>query len=311
MVSQPSTMSHSSTDLTLCQHLLTQFTMKINQISPDTNKFTQILTSIAVKPHTLYYMGELPAARRPTVAVVGTRRPTTYGTEVTTRLAGDLARRGVIIVSGMALGVDGLAHRAALQAGMPTIAVQANGLDRLYPASHRGLGQDIVNKGGAIISEYEPGTPSYPNQFLERNRIVSGLSDGVLITEASARSGTLNTARHALEQGKEVFVVPGNITSPLSSGCNALLRQGATPVTRVEDILEVIAPQLLEAQTQLALGDNSLQTKIIQLLQGGMRDGDELQRKTEVNASDFTRELTMMELNGLIRALGANQWTLR
>lgn len=285
--------------------------MKINQISPDTNKFTQILTSIAVKPHTLYYMGELPAARRPTVAVVGTRRPTTYGTEVTTRLAGDLARRGVIIVSGMALGVDGLAHRAALQAGMPTIAVQANGLDRLYPASHRGLGQDIVNKGGAIISEYEPGTPSYPNQFLERNRIVSGLSDGVLITEASARSGTLNTARHALEQGKEVFVVPGNITSPLSSGCNALLRQGATPVTRVEDILEVIAPQLLEAQTQLALGDNSLQTKIIQLLQGGMRDGDELQRKTEVNASDFTRELTMMELNGLIRALGANQWTLR
>lgn len=285
--------------------------MKINKISPDKNSFTQILTSIAVVPHTLYYTGELPAARIPTIAVVGTRRPTAYGTEVTTRLAGDLAKRGVIIVSGMALGVDGLAHRAALQAGGTTIAVQANGLDRLYPASHRQLGADILANGGAILSEYEPGTPSYPNQFLERNRIVSGLSDGILITEASARSGTLNTAHHALEQGKEVFVVPGNITSPLSSGCNALLRQGATPVTRVEDILEVLAPELLTAQTQLALGDNPLQTTIIKLLQSGVRDGDELQRKAEANASDFTRELTMMEIGGHIRALGANQWTLR
>lgn len=311
MVSQPSTMSHSSTDLTLCQHLLTQFPMKINKLSPDTNNFTQILTSIAVVPNTLYYMGELPTSRRPTIAVVGTRRPTAYGTEVTTKLAGDLARRGVIIVSGMALGVDGLAHRAALEVGGTTIAVQGNGLSKLYPRTHAQLGKDIIEKGGAIISEYEPEVPARDFQFLQRNRLVSGLSDGVLITEASAKSGTLNTARHALEQGKEVFVVPGNITSPLSSGCNALLGQGATPVTRVEDILEVIAPQLLEAQTQLALGDNPLQTKIIQLLQSGIRDGDELQRKADIDITDFTRELTMMELNGIIRALGANQWTLR
>ncbi len=285
--------------------------MKINKISPDENKFTQIITSIALVPKKLYYMGTLPEKRVPAVAIVGTRKPTGYGKEVTTRIATDLARRGVVIVSGMALGVDGLAHRAALDANGITIAVQANGLDNLYPSSHRQLGEDIIKSGGAIMSEYEAGTPSYPNQFLERNRIVSALSDAVLITEAAARSGTLNTASHALEQGKEVFVVPGNITSPLSAGCNQLLRQGAIPVTSAEDIIEVIAPQLLEPQSQLALGDNPLQTAIIQQLQSGIRDGDELQAGVAADAGAFATELTMLEINGVVRSLGANQWTLR
>jgi len=285
--------------------------MKINKISPDENKFTQIITSIALVPEKLYYIGTLPEKRLPTVAIVGTRKPTAYGKEVTTRIATDLARRGIVIVSGMALGVDGLAHRAALDANGITIAVQANGLDNLYPTSHRQLGEDIVKSGGAIMSEYEAGTPSYPNQFLERNRIVSALSDAVLITEAAARSGTLNTASHALEQGKEVFVVPGNITSPLSAGCNQLLRQGATPVTSAEDIIEAIAPQLLEPQSQLALGDNALQAAIIQHLQAGIRDGDELQAGVTADAREFATELTMLEINGVVRSLGANQWTLR
>jgi len=170
---------------------------------------------------------------------------------------------------------------------------------------------DIIASGGAILSEYEPDVAARDFQFLERNRIVSGLADGVLITEASARSGTLNTARHALEQGKEVFVVPGNITSPLSVGCNALLKQGATPVTCAEDILEVIAPELLQPQTQLALGDNALQTTIIELLQQGVRDGDDLQKQSGADAAEFASELTMMEINGTIRSLGANQWTIR
>jgi len=285
--------------------------MKINNISPDTNKFTQIITTIAVVPEKLHYIGTLPAERRPTVAIVGTRRPTPYGKEVTTQLAGELARHGIVIVSGMALGVDGLAHRAALEVGGTTIAVQGNGLSHLYPRSHDQLGKEIIAKGGAVVSEYEPEVPARDFQFLERNRLVSALSDAVLITEAAARSGTLNTAKHALEQGKEIFVVPGNITSPLSAGCNALLRQGATPVTKAEDILEIIAPQLLKPQTQLALGDNPLQAKIITLLQQGIRDGDELQQQTGVSASDFATELTMLELGGQIRALGGNQWTLR
>ena len=285
--------------------------MKINHISPQENKFTQIITSIAVVPEKLYYIGELPTERRPTVAIVGTRKPTAYGKEVTQQLATDLARRGVVIVSGMALGVDATAHRATLDAGGTTIAVLGNGLPELTPSTNRDLGERIIAHGGAVISEYEPHTPAYPAHFLERNRIVSGLSDAILITEAAARSGTLNTASHALEQGREVFVVPGNITSPLSAGCNALLRQGATPVTSAQDILEVIAPQLLQPQTQLALGDNPLQTAIIQQLQAGIRDGDELQRITAAPAGAFSTELTMMEINGLIRSLGGNQWTLR
>lgn len=285
--------------------------MKINTLSPGDNNYTQILTSIAVVPKTLYYLGTIPSKRLPSVAIVGTRKPTPYGKEVTNRLASELAGRGIIIVSGMALGVDGIAHQAAIDAGGSTIAVQANGLDRLYPSSHRQLGENIIKTGGAIISEYEPTESPRLWRFLERNRIVSGLSDAVLITEASARSGTLNTAKFALEQGKEVFVVPGNITSPQSSGCNALIRQGAIPVTKVEDILEVIAPDLLQPQTQLALGDNPAQAAILAQLQLGIRDGDELQRLSGVGAAEFATELTMLEINGLIRSLGANQWTLR
>jgi DNA processing protein len=286
-------------------------TMKINTLSPQDNNYTQIITSIALVPKKLHYIGELPLERRPTVAIVGTRKPTRYGNEVTYKLAYDLAKRGVVIVSGMALGVDGIAHRAALDAGGTTIAVQANGLSRLYPATHRELGEDIIKSGGAVISEYDHDVAARDFQFLERNRIVSGLSDAIVITEAASRSGTLNTARHGLEQGREIFAVPGNITSPLSSGCNHLLKQGAHPATCAEDILEVIAPELLAAQTQLALGDNPLQTRILQLIQTGTRDGDELQALSEAPASQFATELTMLELNGLVRALGGNQWTIQ
>lgn len=285
--------------------------MKINKISPQDNNFTQIITHIAFVPKKLHYIGILPTERRPTIAIVGTRKPTAYGTEVTTRLAGDLARRGVIVVSGLALGTDAIAHRATLDAGGTTLAVLANGLAKITPATNRQLGEDIIRQGGAIISEYEPNEPPYQARFLERNRIVSGLSDAVLITEASARSGTLNTARHALEQNKDVFVVPGNITSPLSAGCNLLLKQGAAPVMSAEDILEVIAPELLNPQTQLALGSNSLQTTIIGHLHAGVRDGDELQQLSGADPQSFGSELTLMEIDGTIRALGGNQWTLR
>ena len=286
-------------------------TMKINKILPDENDFTKILTSVNPQPQALYYIGTLPDKRQPSVTIVGTRKPTKYGQEVTHKLAYELAKRGVIIVSGLALGVDGIAHRATLEARGTTLAVLANGLSKITPHSHRQLGIDILANGGAILSEYEPDMPPMQYRFLERNRIVSGLSDAVLITEAAARSGTLSTAARALEQGKEVFVVPGNITSPLSDGCNQLLRQGATPVTRVEDILEVIMPGELENQLKIPLGDNEFQAKIIELLASGIRDGEELQRASQLDASVFSSELTMLEINGMVRALGANQWTMR
>jgi DNA processing protein len=285
--------------------------MKINRISPDKHPYLQIIGNIAKAPEKLHFIGTLPSSRQPSVAIVGTRKPTAYGKEVTHQLAYELARRGIVIVSGLALGVDGLAHRAALQAGGTTIAVLANGLPDIYPATHKSLADDIVAQGGAIVSEYEPETQAWPNQFLERNRIVSGLADAIIITEAAGRSGTLNTAMHALDQGKTVFVVPGNITSPMSAGCNELLKQGATPITSFEDVLEVIAPDLLQPQTSLALGNTPAETNIIKLLQTGIRDGEELQRQSGIETSEFSTTLTMMEIAGTIRSLGANQWTLK
>ena len=285
--------------------------MKINKILPLNHKYLQIIDTIAKKPDKLYFIGKIPEKRIPTIAIVGSRKPTSYGKEVTYSLSFDLAKRGVVIISGLALGVDGIAHRAALDAGGTTLAVMANSVDIIYPACHKGLAKDIIDGGGAIISEYEPTTEARPFQFLERNRIVSGLSDAIIITEAASRSGTLSTAMHALEQGREVFVVPGNITSPLSAGCNNLIKQGAHPITCAEDVLEIIAPDLLQPQAILPLGANKNESKIIELLQSGVRDGDELQISSNINASEFSTTLTMMEISGTIRALGGNQWTLR
>jgi len=285
--------------------------MKINKISPQKHKYLQIIESIAKKPEILYIKGTLPERRITSVAVVGSRKPTAYGKEVTYRLAYDLAKHGIVVISGLALGVDSIAHRAALDAGGITLAVLASGVDVIYPASHKQLAKDIMKNGGSIISEYEPGTAARGFQFLERNRIVSGLSDAIIVTEAAVRSGTLSTVSHALEQGREVFVVPGNITSPLSAGCNNLIKQGAHPVTCAEDVLEVIAPDLLRPQAILALGATPLESKIIELLQSGVRDGEELQIKSDADISEFSMTLTTMEIAGTIRALGGNQWTLR
>lgn len=285
--------------------------MKINRATPDKHKYLQLLANIPASPKQLFIMGTLPSQRLPSVAIVGTRKPSSYGKEVTQRLSYDLAKKGIVIISGLALGIDGIAHRAALEAGGTTIAVLANGLPQIYPATHKELGGQIIQQGGAILSEYEPETSARIYQFHQRNRIVSGLSDAIIITEAAARSGTLNTAMHALEQGKEVFVVPGNITSPLSSGCNTLLKQGARPALCADDILEVIAPDLLQSQATLALGNSPLETTIIQLLTSGVRDGEELQQRSGSSISEFNAALTMMEITGTIRALGANQWTLQ
>jgi len=285
--------------------------MKINAISPDKNDFTKVLVHIAKAPKKLHYIGKLPESRIPTVAIVGTRRPSSYGKEVTYRLSYDLASRNVAVVSGLALGVDAVAHKAALEAGGVTVAVLGNPLPNISPTSNRALGESIIQHGGAILSEYEEGSGVFPSNFLERNRIVAGLADAIIITEATTRSGTLNTAARALEQGKELFVVPGPITSPLSAGCNALLKQGARIVTSYEDVLEIIAPELLSSQTTMPLGQNELETAILQAISSGVRDGEEILKITGADPTEFATALTMLELAGSIRALGANQWTIR
>ena len=258
--------------------------MKINKVLPDSNPYLKELANIDNKPQALYYLGEIPKQRQPTIAIVGTRKPTSYGVEVTSRLASELTKRGFIIVSGLALGTDALAHRACLDAGGTTIAIIPSQLPNIYPRSNSALARQIVEKGGAVLSEHSvDDTEPYILgrwSFLERNRLVSGVADAVLITEASKRSGTLNTAAHALAQGKDVFVVPGNITSPQSAGCNALIKQGATPVTCAEDIISVVAPEAIPtaSQPKLPLGTTPAETVIIEQLARGIRDGDELQK---------------------------------
>lgn len=286
--------------------------MKINKIIPLKHKYLQITECIAKKPRLLYYIGSLPQQRIPTVAIVGTRKPTPYGQEVTERFARALAERGVVVVSGLALGIDAIAHRAALDAHGTTLAILPCGLPKIAPATNRALAEAIVQNGGALLSEYEPGSvEAWKSNMLERNRLVAGIADALLITEATARSGTLNTASHALEQGKTVFVVPGNITSPSSAGCNALIKQGALLVTSPEEIIEIIAPHLLHSQIQLSLASTPAEAAILAQLQQGLRDGDAIHKASQLSVDEFNVALTTLELVGAIKALGANQWTLR
>ena len=290
--------------------------MEINRVRPGEHNFTQRLTSIANPPKSLCFMGTLPTSGAPVVAIVGSRKPSAYGREVTEQLAGDLAKAGCIIVSGLALGIDGIAQKAALEAGGTVIGVIPNELPDISPQTNYKLAMNIIKNGGAILSEWKKGNGKVVNRwsFLERNRLVSGLADAVIITEAAERSGTLNTAAHALSQGRDVFAVPGNITSPLSAGCNALLKQGALVATTATDILNVIAPSTTQSATDqvvISLGETPAENTIIDLLRTGLRDGDQLQQQSGLNPADFATALTMLEINGVIKPLGANNWALR
>lgn len=284
--------------------------MKINEVIPKNHPYTAELEHHPQAVKKLFYRGELPNSRVKTVAIVGARKPSNYGREVAQKIATEVAHRGGIVVSGMALGIDGVAHKAAIQAGGITLAVLANGVDRFYPSSHAGLGKQILETGGAILSEYNPGMSALPHQFLERNRIVSGLADAVVIVEANIRSGTLSTAGHALEQGKEVFAVPGNITSPLSAGCNKLIRDGATPLTDISKFIDTILPKKqVSKQISLLGGDSKEENLILELISKGIKNGDELLKLSKLPASDFNQAITMLEVKGLVANSGG-EWSL-
>lgn len=289
--------------------------MEINRILPDEHIFSQRLTNIANPPKSLCYMGKLPETKAPVVSIVGSRKPSAYGKEVTERLATDLAKAGCVIVSGLALGVDCIAQKAAIEAGGTVVAVVPNELPDISPRTNYQLAMSIIEQDGAVVSEWMKGDNKIVNRwsFLERNRLVSGLADGIIITEAAERSGTLNTASHALNQGRDLFVVPGNITSPLSAGCNTLLKQGAYLVTDADDVLSIIAPEKLQKDNgqELVVSATIEEGIIIKLISEGLRDGDEIQQKSGLSASDFATALTMLEINGVIKPLEANNWTLR
>ena len=293
--------------------LFSHFFEKINQIPPLEAKYTEVLGTIAVMPKMLYYYGKIPQNRIKTVAIVGSRHNTRYGEEVAYQLGYTLAKHGVIVISGLAYGIDSIGHQAALDAGGTTIAVLGTPINEIYPRNHRKLAAEIIETGGAIISEYAPGTKVYPKtSFLERNRIISGLSDIVVVVEAAERSGSLNTATHALEQGKEVFAVPGNITSPYSQGCNKLIRQGAFPYTEPDDILRELFPEEFLARKKKChlKGDTDVETLILNSLASGLRSGEEIMVSTKLPPEVFNQSVTLLEIKGRIRALGANAWAL-
>ena len=302
--------------------LFSHFYSKINQISPLENNFTGVLDAIAVKPKMLYFRGKMPEnmmdddlTKRPkSVAIVGTRHCTKYGEEIAYKMAFELAKRGVVVISGLAYGIDSIAHQAALDAGGVTVAVLGTPIDRIYPRAHDGLAREIVEKGGMILSEYAAGEKVYPKtSFLARNRLIAGLADAVVIVEAAERSGSLNTAMHALDQGKELFVVPGDITHPMSVGCNKLLKQGANPYTDIDDLLDFFFPKRQKAglKQMVIFGDTPEELSLMKLMHDGIKNGEEMIKKTEMPVAIFNQTITMLEIKGLVRSLGANQWMLK
>lgn len=269
------------------------------------------LKQIPDPPKQLFIRGEPleNLLQKPCLTVVGSRKVSPYGREITNRLVTDVSRAGVVIVSGLAFGVDALAHKAALEARGPTIAVLPTSIDNIQPASHRQLAESIVEQGGTLISEYPSGAFVQKWNFVQRNRIASGLSQAVLITEAGERSGTLHTASFALEQGREVLAVPGNVTSPTSIGTNNLIKIGATPVTTSDDILQVLGIEPTQARGAV-LGDTPEEQQLINLINVDIRDGDELLKRSGLNISLFNQTMTMLEITGKITPLGGNNWTL-
>jgi DNA processing protein len=247
---------------------------------------------------------------RPRLAVVGSRSISPYGREVTADLAGKLAEQGVVIISGLALGVDAIAHQAALDAGGLTIAVLPGPVDKIYPATNTALGEEILVRGGALVSEYTSDEYALKQNFIARNRLVAGLAQAVLITEAAEKSGSLHTARFALEQGKDVLAVPGNITAPTSVGTNNLIKAGAIPVTTYSDIMHALGLQDHALTVREVRGRNRHEQIVLDLLLKGVSDGDQLLKQSGLNPSQFNQVLTMLELGGKIHPQGANQWSL-
>jgi len=282
--------------------------MKIKSISVSSLEYPSRLAVIPTPPKELYYLGEIPAYNLG-VAIVGTRKPTSYGIRVTTDIAGRLAEKSVTIISGLAHGIDGVAHKAVVAVGGSAIAVLAGGLDSIYPAANRELADKILTGGGAVVSDQEPGIPPLKFRFLQRNRLVSGLSDIVIVTEAGLKSGTMNTVRNALEQGKDVYAVPGPITSPMSFGCNALIAQGATPIVSVENFIEQLFPKTSKKQATL-LAQNDDEQLLLELLASGVEEGEELQLKSRLEPGLYSQTMTMLEIRGAVRSLGANRWGL-
>lgn len=265
-------------------------------------------------PMLLFVKGSLISEDRFAVAMVGSRKSSDYGEAVTGKMSSRLAGVGLTIVSGMARGIDTAAHRGAMKAGGRTIAVLGCGIDQTYPPENRGLMEKIASEG-AVITEFPPGVPPLRENFPRRNRLISGLSVGVVVVEAAKRSGSLITARHALDQGKEVFAVPGSIMSETSEGTNELLKQGAKLVTSVEDVLEELAPLLkgfIKRATQKGPTPDlsECERALCELLSGEPVHVDDISRRSGLQVAEVLATLLGLELNGVVRQMEGKRFYL-
>ena len=267
------------------------------------------LKEIAQPPPVLYTKGELVPQDEWSVAIVGTRRFTPYGQRVAEEAASFLARNGITVVSGMARGIDAIAHQAALNSGGRTIAVLGSGVDQIYPPQNRGLAAEII-QNGALISDYPLGTPPESGNFPPRNRIISGLSLAVVVVEAGIKSGALITADFAVEQGRDVFAVPGNIFSPYSKGVNRLLRDGAHPLLSPEDLLEALNLALISEhqEARTVLPADATEAALFAVLGHEPLHVDEIGSLSELPIEQVTATLALMELKGMVRQVGGMQY---
>ena len=287
---------------------------RIRVITLKDETYPPLLKKFEYAPIVLYIYGRLAENdSRFTIGVVGTRKMSSYGRQVTERFTTDLAKANLTIVSGLALGVDTVAHHAALNAGGRTLAILANGLDTIYPAENLSLAKRIVESGcGALISAYPLGVRPDAGNFPARNHIIAGLSLGVLVTEAPPKSGALITAGSALQQGREVFAVPGGIFSASSAGVNKLILDGAHPVISAKDIVEQLdlrmVPEHVEAQA--ILPNNDEERTLLKHLSQEAQHIDELTRASEMEPHVVSATLTMMELKGMVRQVGPMQYVI-
>jgi DNA processing protein len=284
---------------------------KVKVLTCDSPAYPQRLKEIYDYPPMLYVRGNLLPEDECCLAVVGTRRATVYGRQVTEEIVTDLARNKITIVSGLAKGIDSIAHRAALEANGRTIAVFACGLDIVYPAENAKLAREIIERG-ALISEYPLGTKPKADNFPRRNRIMSGLSLGVLVVEAGESSGALITANQALEQNREVFAVPGSILSPTSRGTNHLIQEGAKLVRNYVDILEELNLAMMAQQLEMKelLPVDETESVLLKQLSHEPTHIDDICRNSGLTAALVSSTLTMMELKGMVRQVGGLNYVL-
>ena len=279
--------------------------------------YPALLATLADAPPLLFVRGDPEALTQAALAVVGSRNPTTGGRRLASRFAADLTRCGLVVVSGLAVGIDAAAHRGALEAGGLSVAVCGTGLDTVYPRTHAALAEQLIAEG-ALVSEWPPGTPALPAHFPRRNRIISALSLGTLVVEAALRSGSLITARLAAEQGREVFAIPGSIDNPLARGCHALIRQGAKLVESVADILEELPASLAAARAQQSPSADDAhshpttipeETRTLLNAMGYTPvTVDELVERLGLTAQMLSSMLLAMELQGLVEALPGGRY---